>query len=155
VRALEQIARRPSAVLGYHGMAECRLSAARENFRMPSTPPARFATQINLLRAAGFHFVTTTALARMAEGGAQPPPGYAAVTFDDGLRSNYTSGLPILNELPPTRTIVAVPGMLIPVCGRAALAASSTYKIHYYAECCSAHNCFWLEWLGNNYISRE
>jgi peptidoglycan/xylan/chitin deacetylase (PgdA/CDA1 family) len=90
--------------------------------------------QINLLRAAGFHFVTMTALARMAEGGAQPPPRYAGVTFDDGLHSNYTTALPILSELPPTRTIVAVPGACWYLSVVRGQAASSTYKIRYYTE---------------------
>ena len=36
----------------------------------------------------------------------------------------------------------------------AALAPSSTYKIHYHAEYYRAHNCFWIEWLGDNCISR-
>jgi peptidoglycan/xylan/chitin deacetylase (PgdA/CDA1 family) len=54
--------------------------------------------QINLLREAHFRFVTMAALARMADGDTMPP-GYAAVTFDDGFRSNYTTALPILSDL--------------------------------------------------------
>jgi peptidoglycan/xylan/chitin deacetylase (PgdA/CDA1 family) len=92
VRILRHIAGRRSVVLGYHGVAECR---RRDDLHFLQVSPARFAMQIDLLSAAGFRFVTMAALARMAHGGA-PPPGYAAVTFDDGFRSNYTTALPIL-----------------------------------------------------------
>jgi peptidoglycan/xylan/chitin deacetylase (PgdA/CDA1 family) len=91
---LGQIARRRSVVLGYHGVAECR---RRDDLHLLQVSPARFAMQIDLLRAAGFRFVTLAALAQMADGGA-PPPGYAAVTFDDGFRNNHTTALPILSE---------------------------------------------------------
>ena len=94
VRVLGQIARRRSVVLGYHGVSECR---RRDDLHLLQVPPARFAMQIDLLRAAGFRFVTMATLARMADEGA-PPPGYAAVTFDDGFRNNHTTALPILNE---------------------------------------------------------
>ena len=94
VRALEQVARRRSVVLGYHGVAKCR---RRDDLHFLQVPHARFAMQIDLLRAAGFRFVTMAALARIADGGA-PPPGYAAVTFDDGFRNNHTTALPILSE---------------------------------------------------------
>jgi len=94
VRVLGHIARRRSVVLGYHGVAECR---RRDDLHLLQVPPERFAVQIDLLRAAGFRFVTMAALARMADGGV-PPPGYAAVTFDDGFRNNHTTALPILSE---------------------------------------------------------
>ena len=94
VRVLRQIARRRSVVLGYHGVAECR---RRDDLHFLLVSPARFVRQIDLLRAAGFRFVTMAALARMTDGGA-PPPGYAAVTFDDGFRNNHTTALPILSE---------------------------------------------------------
>jgi peptidoglycan/xylan/chitin deacetylase (PgdA/CDA1 family) len=32
-------------------------------------------------------------------GGGRPRPGIAVVTFDDGLRNNYTAALPILSRL--------------------------------------------------------
>jgi peptidoglycan/xylan/chitin deacetylase (PgdA/CDA1 family) len=94
VRGLQHIARRRSVVLGYHGVAECR---RRDDLHFLQVSPARFVMQIDLLRAAGFRFVTMSALARMANGGA-PPPGYAVVTFDDGFRNNHTTALPILSE---------------------------------------------------------
>jgi peptidoglycan/xylan/chitin deacetylase (PgdA/CDA1 family) len=92
VPVLRHIARRRSVVLGYHGVAECR---RRDDLHFLQVSPARFVMQIDLLRAAGFRFVTVAALAQIAQGGA-PPPGYAAVTFDDGFRNNHTTALPIL-----------------------------------------------------------
>jgi peptidoglycan/xylan/chitin deacetylase (PgdA/CDA1 family) len=94
VPVLAQIARHRSVVLGYHGVAECR---RRDDLHLLQVPPARFAMQIDLLHAASFRFVTVAALALMADGGV-PPPGYAAVTFDDGFRNNHTTALPILSE---------------------------------------------------------
>jgi peptidoglycan/xylan/chitin deacetylase (PgdA/CDA1 family) len=59
--------------------------------------PSRFRTQIELLVDAGFQFVTVAELARLAAG-AEPPPGYAAISFDDGMRNNHSIALPILSS---------------------------------------------------------
>jgi peptidoglycan/xylan/chitin deacetylase (PgdA/CDA1 family) len=94
VRALAGIRSRRSVVLGYHGIARERLS---EDLSLLQVAPDRFRRQLELLLAAGFEFVTLAELARRA-GGATPPPGLAAVTFDDGMRNNHTTALPILSE---------------------------------------------------------
>lgn len=49
------------------------------------------------MRAAGFRFVTLAELARLSDGGV-PPPGFAAITFDDGMLNNYDVAFPILEE---------------------------------------------------------
>jgi peptidoglycan/xylan/chitin deacetylase (PgdA/CDA1 family) len=90
---MRHIAGRRSVVLGYHGVAECR---RRDDLHFLQVSPARFVMQIDLLRAAGFRFVTMAALAQIADGGA-PPPGHAAVTFDDGFRNIHATALPILS----------------------------------------------------------
>lgn len=92
VRALTEIRRRRSVVLGYHGVAESRW---RDDAHLLQVAPARFQAQMELLQAAGFRFVTLAQLARLADGG-EPPPGHAAVTFDDGMRTNHAVALPIL-----------------------------------------------------------
>jgi peptidoglycan/xylan/chitin deacetylase (PgdA/CDA1 family) len=93
-RALERIRRRRSVVLGYHGVARSKLS---DDLSLLQVSPDHFRRQLELLLAAGFEFVTLADLARRADGGT-PEPGLAAVTFDDGMRNNHTTALPILNE---------------------------------------------------------
>jgi peptidoglycan/xylan/chitin deacetylase (PgdA/CDA1 family) len=94
MRTLAKICRRRSVVLGYHGVAKTR---RRDNLSLLQVTPARFRSHMQLLTQAGFRFVTLVELARLAGGGV-PPPGFAAVTFDDGLRNNHDVALPILQE---------------------------------------------------------
>jgi peptidoglycan/xylan/chitin deacetylase (PgdA/CDA1 family) len=54
--------------------------------------------------AAGFRFVTVAELAHELRGG-PPPAGLAAISFDDGLRNNYTTALGILQLLGVTATV--------------------------------------------------
>jgi peptidoglycan/xylan/chitin deacetylase (PgdA/CDA1 family) len=94
VRILTEICRRRSVILGYHGVAESR---RRDDLSLLLLAPDRFRSQLELLQAAGFRFVTLVELTRLADGGV-PPPGLAAVTFDDGMRNNHEIALPILTE---------------------------------------------------------
>jgi peptidoglycan/xylan/chitin deacetylase (PgdA/CDA1 family) len=94
LRILTQICKRRSVVLGYHGVADSR---RRDDLSLLLLAPDRFRAQLELLGEAGFRFVTLVELARLADGGA-PPPGLAAVTFDDGMRNNHEIALPILQE---------------------------------------------------------
>lgn len=107
-RALEQIAKRRSVVLGYHGVADV---PRRQDLHFLQVPPARFAAQLDLLAQAGFRFVTVAQLARLAKG-ETPPPGYAAISFDDGLRNNHTTALPILQERGICATVYVATGLL-------------------------------------------
>lgn len=107
-RALGEIARRRSVLLGYHGVARVR---RREDLQFLQISPSRFAAQVDLLRRAGFRFVTVAQLARLADGGI-PPPGYAAITFDDGLRNNHTTALPILRERGIPATVYVTTGFI-------------------------------------------
>jgi peptidoglycan/xylan/chitin deacetylase (PgdA/CDA1 family) len=95
-------------VLGYHGVTESRL---RYDPSLLQLSPARFRTQIELLQAAGFHFVTMTEFALRADGGT-PEPGLAAVTFDDGMRNNRTVALPILSECGVPATVYVTIGFI-------------------------------------------
>lgn len=95
VRALAGVARRRAVILGYHGVARC---ARKDDPFLLSIAPEKFRLQLEMMRDAGFRFVTVAELVRAAVGGT-PPPGLAAVTFDDAMRSTLTTGLPILQEL--------------------------------------------------------
>jgi peptidoglycan/xylan/chitin deacetylase (PgdA/CDA1 family) len=53
---------------------------------------------------AGFQFTTVAQLAREA-GDAPPPPGRAVVSFDDAMRNNFTTALPLLQDLGVPATV--------------------------------------------------
>jgi peptidoglycan/xylan/chitin deacetylase (PgdA/CDA1 family) len=108
VRLLQEVCRRRSVVLGYHGIAESR---RRDDLSLLLLAPGRFRSQLELLRAAGFRFVTLLELARLADGG-PPPPGLAAVTFDDGMRNNHEIALPILQEFDIPATVYVTIGFI-------------------------------------------
>jgi peptidoglycan/xylan/chitin deacetylase (PgdA/CDA1 family) len=108
VRAFAEVGRRRSVVLGYHGVAGSR---RRDDLHLLQVSPERFTMQIDLLREAGFRFVTMAQLARLA-GGDTPPPGYAAVTFDDGLSNNHTVALPILRARGIPATVYVTIGFI-------------------------------------------
>jgi peptidoglycan/xylan/chitin deacetylase (PgdA/CDA1 family) len=91
---IEALRERRSVILGYHGVAR---SPFWHDLSLLLVRPSRFRAQIELLVNAGFKFLTVAELARLARGG-EPPPGYAAISFDDGMRNNLTTALPILQE---------------------------------------------------------
>lgn len=108
LRALREICRRRSVILGYHGVAESR---RRDDLSLLLLAPDRFRAQLELLRDAGFHFVTLAELAHRADGGT-PPPGLAAITFDDGMRNNHEVALPILTEYGIRATVYVTIGFV-------------------------------------------
>jgi peptidoglycan/xylan/chitin deacetylase (PgdA/CDA1 family) len=93
--ALRRIARRRPVILGYHGVGRPRLG---DDLARLQVTPERFRAQLELMLSAGFRFVTVAELA-LELGDGPPPPGLAAVSFDDGLRNNRTTALPILQQL--------------------------------------------------------
>jgi peptidoglycan/xylan/chitin deacetylase (PgdA/CDA1 family) len=95
-------------VLGYHGVASSRL---RDDLSLLQVSPSRFRRHIELLLAAGFSFVTMAELARRAGGGV-PEPGLAVVTFDDGMRNNHSTALPILGEYGIPATVYVTIGFI-------------------------------------------
>src|SRR5438270_11346144 len=107
-RALEQVRRRRPVVLGYHGVAPSR---RRDDLSMLLVAPDRFRAQVEMLLAAGFSFVTLAELARLGAGG-MPPPGLAALTFDDGMRNNHEVALPILREYAIKATVYVTIGFI-------------------------------------------
>ena len=103
-----ELSRRRSVVFGYHGVGEPRAEVDPHFLRVS---PARLASQIELLRDAGFRFCTVAELAELA-GGRTPPPGYAALSFDDGMEDNHSALLPILQEHGIPATIYVCTGLM-------------------------------------------
>ena len=103
---LEALRRRRSVILGYHGIAR---SPLRRDLNRLQVPPSRFRAQIEALVDAGFKFVTVAELARLAAG-REPPPGYAAISFDDAMRSTFTAAWPALRKYDIRATVyVTIP----------------------------------------------
>ncbi|HEY2767183.1 MAG TPA: polysaccharide deacetylase family protein [Solirubrobacteraceae bacterium] len=103
-----RIRRTRSVILGYHGITHAPI---RHDLSMLLVRPQRFRAQIELLLAAGFKFVTVAELARLAHGG-EPPAGYAAVSFDDGMRNNHAIALPILSSYGIAATVYVTIGFI-------------------------------------------
>jgi peptidoglycan/xylan/chitin deacetylase (PgdA/CDA1 family) len=95
-------------VFGYHGVGEPHSQLDPHFLRVA---PDRLAGQIELLRDAGFRFVTVAGLAELGGGGA-PPPGYAALSFDDGMEDNHSELLPILRRYDIPATIYVSTGLI-------------------------------------------
>lgn len=106
--ALQRIRHERAVILGYHGIA---VVPRKDDLFLLQLPPERFRAGIEMMLAAGFRFVTVAELARLAAGGA-PPPGLAAVSFDDGMRSVLTIALPILSEFGIPATVYVPSGWL-------------------------------------------
>jgi peptidoglycan/xylan/chitin deacetylase (PgdA/CDA1 family) len=106
--ALARLREHRSVILGYHGVGS---SSVIDDMSMLLVSPSRFRRQIELLVDAGFRFLTVAELAREAAGKA-PPPGYAAISFDDGMRNNYTTALPILSSYGIAATIYVTIGFI-------------------------------------------
>lgn len=100
--------KRRSAVVGYHGVGSSSQADDPSNLRVR---PERFRAQIELLRDAGFEFVTVAELVRRAAGG-RPPPGMVALSFDDGMADNHSILLPLLREYGITVTVYVATGMI-------------------------------------------
>jgi len=108
LRVLRGICRRRSVILGYHGVGH---TSRRDDLSLLVLSPNRFRGQVELLLEAGFRFVTLAELAHLADAG-KPPPGYAAVTFDDGMRNNHEVALPLLREYSINATVYVTIGFI-------------------------------------------
>jgi peptidoglycan/xylan/chitin deacetylase (PgdA/CDA1 family) len=107
-RQARAICRGRSVILGYHGITR---SSRRHDLSMLLVSPTRFRAQVELLLEAGFTFVTVAHMAQLATGG-EPPPGYAAISFDDGMRNNHAIALPILKSYGVPATVYVTIGFI-------------------------------------------
>jgi peptidoglycan/xylan/chitin deacetylase (PgdA/CDA1 family) len=95
-------------ILCYHGVAP---SNAADDPHFLRVSPDRFRHQVESLLDAGFELMTVADLAARA-GGGTPPPGLAAVSFDDGMHDNHEQALPILGELGVPATVYVSTGLI-------------------------------------------
>jgi O-antigen/teichoic acid export membrane protein/peptidoglycan/xylan/chitin deacetylase (PgdA/CDA1 family) len=107
-RALRRLRRRRSVVFGYHGVGPV---AQGEDPAFLRIPTESFRRQLQLLIDAGFELTTVADLAERAAGGT-PPPGLAALSFDDGMQDNLTVLLPILQEHGVPATVYVTTGLI-------------------------------------------
>lgn len=105
---LRRLRERRSVILGYHGIADVPL--VRDTSRL-QVGPATFERHVDLLSRAGFRFMTVSEAADEL-GGGRPRPGNAMITFDDGMRNNLTTALPILSRLQIRATVYVVSGFI-------------------------------------------
>jgi peptidoglycan/xylan/chitin deacetylase (PgdA/CDA1 family) len=94
--------------LGYHGVAPSNMAIDPVFLHVA---PDVFDAQLQVLQRAGFEIVTVAELARRA-GGRAPPPGMAALSFDDGMDNNHSVALPILVERGAGATVYVVTGLI-------------------------------------------
>ena len=108
--AARSLARRRSLILAYHGIGESNADVDPEFLRVA---PDAFRGQLDVLTGAGFRIVTvaTVAAAARAAGGA-PPPGLAALSFDDGMEDNHSELLPILREYGLPASVYVATGLI-------------------------------------------
>lgn len=107
-RLMRSMCRRRSLLLAYHGIGASAPGTDPHNLRIT---PQRFRAQLDLLLDAGFQLVTVAALAEKMDHG-PPPPGFATLSFDDGMEDNYSTLLPILREYGVTATIYVTAGTI-------------------------------------------
>ncbi|HZQ27322.1 MAG TPA: polysaccharide deacetylase family protein [Acidimicrobiales bacterium] len=96
----------PPVVLAYHAVATADEAADPHRLVLD---PAKFDSQLRLLRRAGYRFTTAAALAS-TDG--PPPRGTAVLTFDDGWIDAVTNLLPRLRSLGLPATFYVCPGWL-------------------------------------------
>jgi peptidoglycan/xylan/chitin deacetylase (PgdA/CDA1 family) len=104
VRALRS---RRSVILAYHGVGA---SSSADDPEFMRVHPDALRAQVELMLAAGFSFVSALEFAERASGG--PPPGLAALTFDDGMEDNHSLLLPLLREYGLPATVYVCTGLV-------------------------------------------
>jgi peptidoglycan/xylan/chitin deacetylase (PgdA/CDA1 family) len=106
--AARALRRRRSVVFGYHGVGQAK---AEDDPHFLWVTADTMRAHIEVLLDAGFEFCTVAQLAELA-GGGEPPPGYAALSFDDGMEDNHSVVLPMLGEYGIPATIFITTGLI-------------------------------------------
>jgi O-antigen biosynthesis protein len=108
VSAARALRARRSVILAYHGVSPPVPEDDPHNLRVA---PERFRSHVELLLDAGFEFTTVAGLAELANG-APPPPGFAVLSFDDGMEDNHAVVLPLLERYSIPATVYVATGLI-------------------------------------------
>lgn len=108
VEVARRIRERRSIVLCYHGVAP---SGPLDDPGFLRVHPGGFRRQVELLIEAGFDFLPVAQFAAKL-GSEGPPPGLAALSFDDGMDDNHDVLLPILKEYGLPATVYVMTGYI-------------------------------------------
>jgi peptidoglycan/xylan/chitin deacetylase (PgdA/CDA1 family) len=108
---------------------------ALDDKRSPlSFPPELFQRGMRQLHQAGFRTVSATRAASLLREGKPLPGRLMAITFDDGYRSVFEHGLPVLEQLGYTATVFLNTGpaaaVLPPMEGRDRLSWGQIQRLH-------------------------
>jgi peptidoglycan/xylan/chitin deacetylase (PgdA/CDA1 family) len=106
--ALRALRQRRSIILCYHGIGPSDPAADPYFLRVPAD---RFRRQVELLLEAGFGFRTVADLVDSFDGD-RPPPGLAALSFDDGMDDNHSVLMPLLREYGVPATVYVTTGVI-------------------------------------------
>jgi len=93
----EKAVRCRAAVLVYHHIGRLRANPSQAE-RNVTTSPAAFERHMKLLKDEAFSVIPYDYLVSCMSGGPATPPKAVVITFDDGLKSQYTRALPILEK---------------------------------------------------------
>ena len=96
------------AILTYHQIAQAPPSPA--GFRSLYVPPARFASQMRLLKILGYRGLSMPDLMPYLRGERQGK--VVGITFDDGYCNNLEHALPVLQACGFTATCYVMSGLL-------------------------------------------
>ena len=105
---VRRVADSTSVIMCYHGLGD---SSIRDDPWFLQIPVERFRTHVELLLAAGFEFLTVADFVARCDGG-PPPPGLAALSFDDGMEDNHSVLLPLLQEYGIPATVYVTTGLI-------------------------------------------
>jgi len=95
-------------ILGYHGIGS--LGTSDDPLQL-YVPPEGLSAQVRSLQRRGYEFVTMSEFADRASAAGRPPPGVAALTFDDGTVDHATVLPAVLEQLGVPGTVYVCPGL--------------------------------------------
>lgn len=93
-------------VMMYHNVGKVDV------FREDTVSPENFERQLKFLRTRGYHILTLAELVDGIKAGKKFKHNTVAVTFDDGMKNNFTAAYPILSQYKIPTTFFICPGKI-------------------------------------------